>query len=203
MKRMLIVACLCLGLPACALTVDKIDVPYQGAANLSVVPGAETAKFTLRSADARTVYRDRVSVKKNGYGMEMAAIQATNDIPDTVGRAITQELQSLGFAMGTGGSTVEVEVARFYSDFKMGFFAGDAVAEVALNVNVTGPDGRVSYSKHYEAGGVEPNIQMALGHNARAALIVALRNAVAAVINDTALQNALLQGRTLIPTPTS
>jgi uncharacterized lipoprotein YajG len=183
---------ICWALSACALTKDYIDVPYQAGANLSVVEGAASAKVAVTGVDGRTVYRDRVSVKKNGYGMEMAEIIAKNDVPDTVGRAIEQELASLGFAIGPGGSDVNVEVTRFYNDFKTGFFSGDAVAEVNVNVKVTGPDKVILFSKHYEGGGIEKNIMMMGGDNARAALIMALRNAVALVINDTELQNALL-----------
>lgn len=181
---------------ACALTVDKIDVPYVSQGNISVVPGAQAAApFEVQSQDGRTVYRDRVSVKKNGYGMEMANIVASNDIPQTVADAVRQELGSLGFRYGPGGSKVTVTVTRFYNDFKMGFFAGDAVAEVNLNVQVAAADGTVVYARHYEGGAIEPNIQLALGTNARAALIAGLRNAVASVYNDVQLQRALVTGR--------
>jgi uncharacterized lipoprotein YajG len=183
----------CWVLSGCALSKDYIDVPYQAGPNLSVVDGAAaSAKVTVTGADGRTVYKDRVSVKKNGYGMEMADIVARNDVADTVARAIEQELSSLGFVIGSGGSEVNVEVTRFYNDFKTGFFSGDAVAEVNLNVKVVGPDKAITFTKHYEGGGIEKNIMLASGDNARAALIIALRNAVALVINDSELQKALL-----------
>jgi uncharacterized lipoprotein YajG len=183
---------MCWAVSACALTKDYIDVPYQAGANLAVVEGAPAAKVSVTGTEGRTVYKDRVSVKKNGYGMEMAEIVARNDVPETVARAIEQELSSLGFAIGPGGSVVNVTVTRFYNDFKTGFFSGDAVAEVNLNVTVVGPDKVITYSKYYEAGGIEKNIMMASGDNARAALIIALRNAVASVTNDAELQKALL-----------
>jgi uncharacterized lipoprotein len=181
---------------ACALTVDKIDVPYVSQGNISVVQGAATAApVAVEPRDGRTVYRDRVSVKKNGYGMEMANIVSSNDIPQTAADAVRQELESLGFKSGPGGSRVVVEVTRFYSDFKMGFFAGDAVAEAEVNVQIVAPDGTIVYNKHYEGGAIEPNIQLATGSNARLALIGALKNVVASIYSDPALQQALLTGR--------
>lgn len=191
-KRIVAVLLIASGLPGCALSVDRIDVPYESTTSRAMVKGSDKVKFAVQSSDGRSINKDRVGVKKNGYGMEMASIEAINDIPSTVGKAIEQELASRGFVVGTGGSRVDVDVTRFYNDFKIGFFAGDAIAEVSLNVKVYGADGRLKYVRHYEARGIEPNIQLASGNNARAALIQAFRNAVTAVVNDTMLQDALL-----------
>jgi hypothetical protein len=72
----------------CALTTAKIDVAYQPLAQAVPVQGASAVKVHVSVIDgrttSRTTNRDRVSVKKNGYGMEMASIVATNNIPDTV-----------------------------------------------------------------------------------------------------------------------
>ena len=185
----------CFALSACALTVDKIDVPYQAAANLSVVNGADKVSVAVTGVEGRTVYKNRVSVKKNGYGMEMADIVATNDIPTTIGSAVEKELASLGFSTGPGGVNLQVEVTRFYSDFKTGFFTGDAVAEANANVKLSGPDGKLLYAKYYEAGGVEPDITLATGENARAALVKAMRNLVGAIINDADLLKAIMASK--------
>ncbi len=180
---------------ACALTTENIDVPYQQAGEARPVDGASAATVSITGIEGRTAYRDRVSTKKNGYGMEMAAIVATNDIPQTVGNAIQQEVSALGFKIGPGHADMTAEVVKFYNDFKMGFFAGDAYAEVALNVKVLTQRKTLVYAKYYEATGTEPNIQLASGGNARAALIVALRNAVHSVVSDPDLQKALLNAQ--------
>lgn len=189
--RLLATTIVALFLSGCALTVDKIDVPYQSAGAPAPVAGAAADTVAIAATDGRTTYRDRVGTKKNGYGMEMAAIVATNDIPQTVADAIRQNLAAQGYQIGADHARVGVEVVQFYNDFKMGFFSGDATAQVALMVKVTNPAGVVVYSKYYAATGTEPNIMMASGSNARAALIAALRNAVAAVIGDPQLQDAL------------
>lgn len=176
----------------CALVPAKIDVPYQPVnTQVAPVPGATSDTVAVEAVDARTEYRDRVSSKKNGYGMEMAAITATNDIPSTVADALKSELTERGFKLGPGGSDVTVEVLKFYNDFKTGFFSGDAVADVALNVKVTRPDKSIAFTKYYDGSGTEPNIQLAGGDNARAALIKALANVIQSVVGDPDFINAL------------
>jgi uncharacterized lipoprotein len=197
MLRVIVLVALALATSACALTTDNIDVPYQPAANETpgAVAGASSATVAVASVDARTTYRDRVSTKKNGYGIEMAAILATNDIPKTVGDAIRQELTARGFKLGSGQAQLTVEVVKFYNDFKSGFFSGDAVADVALNVKIQRGDGTIVMTKFYDGSGTEPNIQIAGGSNARLALIAAFRDAVHSVVSDPALIKALLDAQ--------
>jgi uncharacterized lipoprotein YajG len=177
----------------CALTEDKIDIPYEGKANLAVVDGAENISVFVKHKDKRTVYKDRVSTKKNGYGMEMAKIVPINDISKTFGDAVKFELENLGFKIGKNGKEVNVELIRFYNDFKMGFFAGDAVADGLLNVSVRAKSGSLLFSKSYEGGAINANVQLALGHNAREALMQAMANIVEKIAYDKDLHAALLK----------
>lgn len=180
-------------LSGCAMTVDKIDVPYQGAANITVVEGAENVNITVTHEDKRTVYKDRVGTKKNGYGMEMAEIVATNDVAQTVSDAIEFELENEGFKIGTGGKVVKVELMRLYNDFKIGFWSGSAVADGLVDVKVYNRDKELIYSRTYEGGGIEDGIQLATGKNARAALIKAIADIVSKVVQDRQLHMALLK----------
>ena len=177
----------------CALTEDKIDIPYQGRANITVVEGADKVNVEVKNEDKRTVFKDRVGAKKNGYGMEMAKIVPSNDVAKTFSDAVLFELENLGFKNGTGGKIVKVELIRFYNDFKMGFFAGDAVADGLVNIVVTNGKNEVIFTKSYEGGGVYPNIQLALGENAREALIKAMTDIVGKVAQDKDLHSALLK----------
>ena len=177
----------------CALTVDKIDIPYEGKANNTVVDGAENIQVTVNGEDDRTVYKDRVGTKKNGYGMEMALIVPTNNIAKTFEDAIEFELESLGFKIGTGGKKVNVGVIRFYNDFKTGFFAGDAVADSLINVSVKSQNDKLIFSRSYEGGFILKNIQLATGSNAREALIGAMADVVAKIAQDKDLHQALLK----------
>lgn len=195
MKRILF--CIAIGFlnAACALTTDSIDVPYQPTQVFAPVAGAQNASVIVTGNDARTTYRDRVSTKKNGYGMEMAPILSTNDVAQTTALAIQQELASIGFKIGPGGAQVAVDVVKFYNDFKSGFFAGDAAAEVDLNVKVLAPDREMVFSKYYSGVYVLQNIQLAGGDNAREALIPALGKAVDSVVSDPELQRAVLKAQ--------
>ena len=184
----------------CALTTDTIDVPYQSTGPTTPVAGASAQTVAVAATDGRTTYRDRVSTKKNGYGMEMAPIVASNDIPQSVASALQQELTAEGYKMGSGHAQLSVEVVKFYNDFKSGFFAGDAVADVAINVKVLGPGNELVYAKYYDASGTEPNIQLSGGDNARLALIKAFGNVIHSVISDPALQQALQKAQQQSPT---
>ena len=177
----------------CALTEDKIDIPYQGRGNITVVQGADKINVEVKNEDKRTVFKDRVGAKKNGYGMEMAKIVPSNDVAKTFSDAVLFELENLGFKNGTGGKVVKVELIRFYNDFKMGFFAGDAVADGLINIVVTNGKNEVIFTKSYEGGGIYPNIQLALGENAREALIKAMTDIVGKVAQDKDLHSALLK----------
>lgn len=177
----------------CALTQDKIYIPYEGKANLVVVDGAENIEVLVNNEDKRSVYKDRVGTKKNGYGMEMAAIVPENDIAKTFADAIEFELQNLGFKIGDNGKILIVELVRFYNDFKMGFFAGDAVADGLVNVVIKDKKNNILFSKAYEGGAIEPNIQLALGHNAKIALTKTMADIVAKIAHDKDMHSALLK----------
>ncbi len=191
MRNLLCIVALAAMTSACALTTETIDVPYQSTGPATPVAGAAAETVAIAATDGRTTYRDRVSTKKNGYGMEMAAILASNDVLQTVAGAIQQELAAQGYKIGPGYAELRVEVVKFYNDFKPGFFSGDAVADVALNVKVVAPGDQLIYSKYYDASGTEPNIMMYGGDNARAALVKAFGNAIHSVVSDPALQQAL------------
>lgn len=182
-------AMLCSG---CALTTATIDVPYQPLGPTAPAPGAAGITVTVSATDGRTTNQDRVGVKKNGYGMEMAPIVASNNIPDTVAGAFQQELAARGFTIGANGVGLQVQLVQFYNDFKSGFLAGDAVANVAFNVEVMAPSGTIVFTKYYQGTGDNPNIQIAGGDNARIALISAFQSAVASAVDDPAFIKALI-----------
>lgn len=193
MNKHALVLSLLIFLSGCALTTDKIDIRYQGRGNITVVEGANSVVVEVLSDDKRTVFRDRVGAKKNGYGMEMAPIVSVNDVAKTFGEAVAFELENLGFKLGNGGKTVKVELVRFYNDFKMGFFAGDAVSDGLINLVVLDKDGKTLFSKSYEGGAIEANIQLATGENAKKALTMAMTDIVSKIAQDKDFHAALLK----------
>ncbi|HTY66960.1 MAG TPA: YajG family lipoprotein [Alphaproteobacteria bacterium] len=179
-------------LGGCAFTEGQIPVHYVAPPNLEVTDGANTVSVTVKAHDGRVSNRDRIGTKKNGYGMEAARITAKNDIVELVRGAVEQELESLGFKVGPGGLTVNVELEVFYNDFKASLFHLDAVAEVAFSVTALNPDGSIAYSKSYRAVGTNQDIFMATPESAEPALEQALTHAMAGLVQDDNLQKSLV-----------
>jgi uncharacterized lipoprotein len=177
----------------CALTEDSIPVTYSAPASISVVPGANLITVSVAPKDGRVANRDRVATKKNGYGMEMAKITASNDVVAEVGKAVEAELSSLGFNIGQGGIRIDVETQTFYNDFKPGFWSADAIAEVSFGLTARGADGSIMYSRSYKAVGMNNGVMLMGGENAAPALSAALRDAVQQVVADTDLHRALVK----------
>ncbi len=180
-------------LSGCALTTEQIAINYTQQAGVAKVAGAENVSVNVQVADQR-LDKSKVSSKKNGFGMEMAPITAAEDVAVTVRKAIEKELQARGFQLGSDAALVKVaaDVTRFYNDHKMGFFAGDAVADLNLSVTVKSKNGALLYSKQIIAQGKEANTQLATGNNAKLALDRALENGMKMLFEDPTFLSALL-----------
>ena len=180
-------------LSGCALTTEQIELNYSQQAGVAKVAGAENVSVNVQVADQR-LDKSKVSSKKNGFGMEMAPITAAEDVAVTVRKAIEKELQARGFQLGSDTALVKVaaDVTRFYNDHKMGFFAGDAVADLNMSVTVKSQNGTLLFSKQIIAQGMEKNTQLATGNNARLALDRALENGMKMLFEDPAFLSALM-----------
>lgn len=177
----------------CALTKANIGLNYQPQPNVPRVAGAEGVTVAVTMSDQRAV-KDSVGNKKNGYGMEMAPIIATNDVVALVQNAIETELANRGFKLGAGSAVnVTVQLNKFYNDFKVGFWSGNAVAELTMNVMVKNREGLTVHSALISVQGTEPSIQLASGGNAQLALDAALKNAMAELFKDSSFTDALLK----------
>lgn len=205
MKKILVAMLAALSLSACALTVDEVDVAYKPQTQPVAIGGADNVKVKVTASDARASNRDRISVKKNGYGMEMAAIVPKQDLTQVVSGAIEQDLKARGFRIEAGQVFVLVDIAKFYNDFKVGMFVGQAAGEVMLNVQEMNAAGRLLYSKSYPGEHVVSDIMMASGANAKEAVEGALGNAVAKMMGDQYFIQAMIEAaRTnMAGTPTS
>lgn len=195
LRQLLLVSTACLTvtlLSGCALTKDYVSLSYVPQTNVAKIDGADAVTVTMNVTDIRTI-KDKVSVKKNGYGMEMAAIIAKEDVADTLKKAIEVEHANRGFRLGAGGVTVISELSKFYSDFKIGFWSGSAVAEVIMNVQVKKADGNIGYSKLVTGEGGKEHLQLASGSNAKVALDAALRDALSKLFRDAGFIDALLK----------
>lgn len=181
------------GLSGCALTTEQVELNYVQQADAARIAGAENVSVNVQVTDQR-LDKSKISSKKNGYGMEMAPITAAEDVAVTVRKAIEKELQARGFQLGSEAALVKIaaDLTRFYNDHKMGFFAGDAVADLNMSVIVKSNSGALLYSKQIVAQGMEKNTQLASGKNARIALERALENGMKTLFEDRAFVSALL-----------
>lgn len=91
----------------------------------------------------------------------------------------------------------EVELVKFYNDFKTGFWSGDAVGEVVMGIKVKKADGNITYAKSITGTYTETGVQLASGNNAKTALEGALRDAVAKLTKDDEFIKALLKSKKL------
>ncbi len=175
----------------CALTKDYVVLSYDPQTNVEKIKGADAVQVRVEFSDVRMV-KDRVSCKKNGYGMEMAPIIAQNNAAQTVKNAIEAELKNRGFHLTEGSVLVLAELNKYYNDFKLGFWSGRAVAEVVMNVQVKKPDRSILYSKMI-AGESSHTVQLASGKNAKIALDGALKDAISKLFGDPLFIDSILE----------
>jgi uncharacterized lipoprotein YajG len=187
-------------LSACALSEDKVPVDYIPNTGVTPVAGAPMVPLAVTGVDGRSQYADRIGTKKNGYGMEMARIVAANDVVELVRGGVERELKAQGFALGPGGTSVTVELQNFYNNFRIGLVQGSAVADVALAIKVRNAAGGLVYSQLYDAT-FSIDVMMASGTNARDSLQKALTLATKKIVDDKALQEALLSAKPAAPAP--
>lgn len=194
LKPIALAGCIAIStLSGCALTTEQIELNYTQQAGVTKITGAENVSVKVQVTDQRQD-KSKVSSKKNGYGMEMAPITASEDVAVTIRKAIEKELRSRGFQPGTEASLVNIhtDVTRFYNDHKMGFFAGDAVADLNMSATVKSRNGTLLYSKQIVTQGKEANTQLASGNNAKIALERALESGMKILFEDQAFTAALL-----------
>ncbi len=192
-RRIIPCAILLFLLNACALTVATIDIEYKPDAAAKVLPDAKSVVVNLDVQDVRTSYQDRVSSKKNGYGMEMAAIVSKRDVRSMVIDAFRTELKLRGFSVGDSPVSVQTKIHKFYSDFKVGFFSGESVGEVTFFVQVQGLDSEPFHANTYTGEGEITGVMLMGGENAKKSIELAFATAVQKVMTDERFIQAILK----------
>lgn len=172
-----------LGLPGCMYIPESVQISYQPTQSSHTNVANSGKKVRVFVADNR---RDgkQVSYKKGQYGVELASINLKGDLSGEIENAITIELSQLGYAIGEGDVSIEVEIQRFYSDFKQGFLKSRGVAELFLGVHVKKEDGTILFSKNIIGMGENGDVWIQNGNNAKIALESALNDAIHKLIKD-------------------
>ncbi len=174
----------------CALTREEVALEYKKQ-SYEKISGAEKVRLSVNTNDLRA-NKERISCKKNGYGMEMADIAATNDVPKLLKDAIEEALVSKGFVVAPGEIQIVADLSKFYNDFKTGFFSGAAVAEISITLQVKKKDGNVAFVKPVLGVGNLPSIQIMNGSNAKESLELAMVDTVNKIVNDKEFIDSLL-----------
>ena len=171
----------CIG--GCALTTDRADVVYVPQEDAPRVKQADFIKTSVDVVDQRSV-KEKVSCKKNSYGMEMAAIVSTRDVPTLIKEAVATELENRGCTIADDQAQVVIELQKFWNDFKIGFWSGSAVGEVILHVKVVDQTGSIRFSTVIHGESRIGGLTLASGKNAKRALDAALKDAVLRLMAD-------------------
>ncbi len=173
----------------CATQASIKYMPRQGVAK---VRGADKVAVSVKLTDDRAD-KSKISIMKNGYGVEMYPITSQNNVAELVSKAFRGELQSRGFKMNGGSVAVKIQLTKFYNDFKIGFITSKAVAEVACVVQVKKADGSINYVKAITGMYTKKGIWWLSAKNAGLALEEALKNAVSKLMQDREFISAILQ----------
>jgi uncharacterized lipoprotein len=174
-------------LAGCGVTTDRIKLDYVVRGGRDKAPGAADVKVDVKIADQRSE-RDVIGRKSDGLG----AIVATNDVVELVRHAILTELELRGFARGNE-VIVTGELSKFYNRFDSGLWTADSIAEFVLSIQIKGKEGNILFAKSIVAQGLEPNVQLAAGHNAKASMEDALAKAMAQLFQDPAFIPAVFK----------
>ena len=189
------IICFVLAIPffssSCALKKDTISMGYTPQENIDKIHNAEKVRLHVNITDARNM-KDKVSYKKNAYGMELAEIVSSTDVTQIVRTALESELRNRGFIVNNSGINLDVTLIKFFSDFKTGFWSGEAVAEVIMSVQVKQLNNQIPFNKVINGNYTNPNIQLASGKNAQIALDGALGDAVSKLVNDPSFIAAIM-----------
>ncbi len=192
MKRLISsVVCLVV-LASCSYVPEDVQVSYQPVLQAEPLAEASAVNVDIQVVDNR---RDgkRVSRKKDAYGIELASIRLEGDLTSTVYEAMKAELQNLGFPIASGNVEVEVDIQKFYNDFKPGFFYDRGISELLLGVTVKKKNGHIIYSKNIVGIGEVGDVWRHSGKNAKVALDSALKDAIEKVLRDRSFIQALIK----------
>lgn len=183
---------LLLGLTGCNYIPEKVDVSYEPLIQFTPTIQANAAPLDVIVVDSRREGA-QVGCKKGEYGIELASIRLKNNLAEVIQEALRTELKSRGFSISTQGNVIEIDIQKFYNDFKPGYITHRGVAELLLSVHVKKNNGDIVYSKNIIGSGENQRIWLTSGKNAKIALDAALSDAIHKIVNDPSFVQCLLK----------
>ncbi|BBP00372.1 YajG family lipoprotein [Sulfuriferula nivalis] len=169
-KAILAAALLTLSLTGCALTPATESLNYQAQTGMAHVAHAENVTVNVVTTDSRV--DKAISHKKNGFGMELAGISASEPVEVTVDKALEQELKSRGFNISKNTELkITADVTKFYNEYHINPIYASADGDVNISISVYSKE-RFVYSKNlsgsnhlapvFTTGATKENLEKAL-----------------------------------------
>jgi uncharacterized lipoprotein YajG len=167
-------------LAGCVYSEDVVPIHYDLSSGAARIEGAGAVKVAV--VDGRSIDRNRISTKINGYGASGAAIRSATDVRDVVRDALTAELEQRGFHIESADRVLTATIHRFYNDYAKVVLAAAAEADVDLEVTVSQP-GAAPFTHTYK-GYSTATFAYPSGSNAAESLAMALKDAIGKMFAD-------------------
>lgn len=192
MKFILFLLSLLFCFSGCSYVPERVEVSYNPLQQAEKIEKAAEVNVSVQVVDNR---RDgkTVSRKKGDYNIERASIQLSNDLSQEITWAMSTELLNRGFNLAENGTHIDIEIQKFYNEFKEGFFGSRGLSELILSVIVTKKEGSIFYSKMIIGIGENDSVWIHSGNNARRALNAALTDAIQKLFNDRSFIQSLIR----------
>jgi len=177
----------------CIHITDEIDLVYEPRGGREQLAGAGDVPVQIYVVDNRPVQTDVGKI--NGKRGEIISNQ---EVSEFIGSAIRKELTARGFASGDK-VLISGDIKTLYNRFEVGFWSGDSHADFVFEIKVEQPKGTIHYARTFQTAGLEPNIQVMRGHNAKAALEQAVSKGINELFLDPKFIAALYKAADLTP----
>lgn len=180
----------------CAFQTGYVTLDYQPTEGVHKIAGAELVQVQVNVTDKREV-KDKVGRKINGYGIETANLVSKTEVNKLVKDALAIELANRGFILNPAADTevaIDVELNKFYNEFKLGFWSGKSIAETTLKVNIKNRHDHKAFLKIVVGKGLNPGVMAFTGKNAKISLELALKDAISQLVNDPEFIQSLTAG---------
>jgi uncharacterized lipoprotein len=133
----------------CALTTYEAEIGLDPETMVkSPLSTIEPLKVDLKVQDNRNpAERDKIGMKKNTYGMELAPVVARQDVTEIIREALNTEFANNGHQVLSAGDQdaqliVEVDVNKFWSDMKIGIVDVKVQGIISTQVTIIDADSR-------------------------------------------------------------
>lgn len=158
MIRIIAAGLAALSLSACALGASNLTLAQS--ANYMVKPAllaeapSRTVAITQVTDEREADVRDRIGDKRNGYGMVMGTVVATEPVTETVRKVIAETFTANKHTVVTDASAaalkVEASVTKFWFDYRTGLIDVEFFADVQTRLSVKDAAGNEIFTKDFK-----------------------------------------------------